>query len=74
MRRLRKSEQILVMDPGLAEEHVMDSSLLLAMNAHREICMIHKSGGASCEPEHVSSCLPPSPSISVGGIVGGYVW
>lgn len=50
-------EQILVMDPGLAEEHVMDSSLLLAMNAHREICMIHKSGGASCEPEHIFVCM-----------------
>ena len=42
-----------VLDPSAREEAVMDGRITLSLNAHRELCAIHKLGGAPVKPGQI---------------------
>ena len=42
--------EVLLADPTLLEERICDGRLTLIMNAHRELCGMHKLGGCPLEP------------------------
>lgn len=47
MRTLETGEDVLVLDPTHKEEHAMEGKITFALNAHGELCGIHKLGGAA---------------------------
>jgi hypothetical protein len=46
-----------VVDPGRKEEEVSVGTLTLALNVHREVCAIHKLGGATLAPDQLLECM-----------------
>jgi exosome complex component RRP45 len=58
---LLPSEEILLVDPTSREAEVSDGSLTFVMNAHRELCGVHKVGGCP---------LPPSTLVQVAKVAG----
>jgi exosome complex RNA-binding protein Rrp42 (RNase PH superfamily) len=46
-----------VLDPTLLEEAVYDGRITFVMNAHRELCGIHKLGGAPLHPQALSAAV-----------------
>ncbi|KNC77274.1 hypothetical protein SARC_10264 [Sphaeroforma arctica JP610] len=45
-----------LVDTSLEEEHVMEGRLTLTLNTHREVCAIHKCGGAPLLPDQIIRC------------------
>jgi exosome complex component RRP45 len=50
------AEDIAALDPCLAEELASDGSLSIALNAHGEVCGLHKAGGQPIAPALVFRC------------------
>lgn len=46
-----------MVDPGLKEEAVAVGTLTLALNVHREVCAIHKLGGATLSADQLLECM-----------------
>lgn len=50
------SAPLLLLDPTLSEEGVGGASATFVMNAHRELCGVHKQGGCPLMPAAIVSC------------------
>jgi exosome complex component RRP45 len=50
------TEDIAALDPCLAEELAADGALTIALNAHGEVCGLHKAGGLPIAPALVVRC------------------
>jgi len=48
-----RTREVLVLDPSSAEEHVMVDRITFAINAHGELCLLHKLGGAPLAADDV---------------------
>ena len=48
-----RTREVLVLDPASAEEHVMVDRITFAINAHGELCLLHKLGGAPLATDDV---------------------
>lgn len=46
----------ILIDPTELEEHVMDGTLVVCMNRHKEVCIIQSTGKASLLREQISRC------------------
>lgn len=46
----------ILIDPTELEEHVMDGTLVVCMNRHKEVCIIQTTGNASLLREQISRC------------------
>ncbi len=46
-----------VVDPSLSEELVASSFLTVAMNANKEVCVLHKAGGCVISKSTLMQCL-----------------
>ena len=46
-----------VLDPSLLEERVSSGALLLALNAQRDLCAMHKAGGLPITHAQLAECL-----------------
>jgi exosome complex component RRP45 len=44
------------LDPNLQEELASDGSMTIALNAHGEVCGLHKAGGLPVDPQLVARC------------------
>ena len=44
-------------DPTVQEEEVCVGTITVAMNAHREVCAVHKVGGAAMDTAVVMGCI-----------------
>jgi exosome complex component RRP45 len=49
-------DDIAAMDPCLEEELACDGVVTVALNAHGEVCGLHKAGGLPVDPKLVSRC------------------
>lgn len=47
------TRQVLALDPSEAEEDVLEDRLTFAVNAHGELCMVHKVGGAPLDQDDI---------------------
>eukprot|EP01137_Pigoraptor_chileana_P035034 Opistho-2@28470 len=47
----------LVIDASAKEERVLAGSLTVTMNAHKEICLMHKSGSVTLLPDQTMRCV-----------------
>ncbi|KAI0041550.1 ribosomal protein S5 domain 2-like protein [Auriscalpium vulgare] len=48
---------ITLLDPSLLEQRLASGTLSLALNAQRELCVVHKAGGVPLTPEEVLSAV-----------------
>ena len=48
---------VMVVDPSLKEEDVSVGRLVVALNAHREVCGLHKPGGVALPPGRLVECI-----------------
>jgi exosome complex component RRP45 len=48
--------ELMVVDPNLKEEMVMDGRMTICINNHREICAVQKGGGVPIPIEQVIQC------------------
>ncbi len=48
-----RTREVLVLDPSTAEETVMVDRITFAINAHGELCLLHKLGGAPLAADDV---------------------
>eukprot|EP01139_Manchomonas_bermudensis_P020073 Amastigsp_a677882_7.p2 type:complete len:352 gc:universal Amastigsp_a677882_7:84-1139(+) len=48
---------VVVVDPSAKEEDAMDSVLVVAVNAHREVCCVDKAGGQPLPAEVIVRCV-----------------
>lgn len=46
----------ILLDPTEMEEHVMDGTLVICMNRHKEICLVQTTGNVSVLNEQISRC------------------
>lgn len=46
----------ILLDPTEMEEHVMDGTLVICMNRHKEICLVQTTGNVSVLKEQISRC------------------
>eukprot|EP00611_Tribonema_gayanum_P024279 TRINITY_DN5322_c0_g1_i1.p1 TRINITY_DN5322_c0_g1~~TRINITY_DN5322_c0_g1_i1.p1 ORF type:complete len:506 (-),score=156.14 TRINITY_DN5322_c0_g1_i1:32-1549(-) len=49
-------KQRVVVDPDEVEEAVMKGRVTIALNAHREVCTLHKNGGMAMSAETLLAC------------------
>eukprot|EP00039_Didymoeca_costata_P020006 m.339695 g.339695 ORF g.339695 m.339695 type:complete len:345 (+) comp18916_c0_seq1:236-1270(+) len=50
-------DQHIVVDPTDQEEKVCKDQLTIAMNAHEEVCVLHKLGGVALQPDVLLACI-----------------
>ena len=43
----------IILDPTRAEQHVLDGTISIAVNKHREICALHLSGQSELAPQKI---------------------
>lgn len=55
-----KYADVVVADPSALEERVADGRLTLIMNAHRELCGVHKLGGCPLAPDVLAAAVTAS--------------
>jgi exosome complex component RRP45 len=48
--------QIIIVDPSLKEELVMEGRITFTLNSHREICAVQKSGGIPLSLDQIIQC------------------
>lgn len=48
--------QILIVDPSLKEELIMDGRMTFTLNSHRELCAVQKAGGTPVLVETILQC------------------
>jgi len=48
------SSTVLLVDPSTNEEFAMDGSLVFSINAHKELCSVHKPGGVAVSASAIS--------------------
>ncbi len=58
----------LVVDPDCKEEAACSARVTVVMNAHREVCLLHKAGGLGMSMSQVH--FPPTPLPSHGSTRG----
>lgn len=51
------TEGNIFMDPSAGEDKVAMSRITISMNIYKEICSIHKPGGAGLSESSLSNCL-----------------
>ena len=47
----------MVVDPGLKEEAISIGFATFALNTHKEVCAVHKLGGAALSPDQMLECM-----------------
>ena len=50
------SRNIIIVDPNLKEEAIMDGRMTMTLNSHREICAVQKGGGTPISSEQIIHC------------------
>ncbi|CAM9543014.1 unnamed protein product, partial [Chrysoparadoxa australica] len=53
---VQESEQHFVVDPSLEEEQVMTGRVTYSLNAHKELCGVHKNGGTPLSLDTMLQC------------------
>ncbi|KAG5462875.1 MAG: hypothetical protein BJ554DRAFT_3124 [Olpidium bornovanus] len=52
-----RSANLRVVDPCSLEERIQGGSMTIAMNVHKEICCVSKSGGIPLDSDQVNTCV-----------------